>query len=279
MSISHYRRPLLFFALSTLIPWGLWLAAGVISHQAPRTQTLVAVTSLLGFAGLLAPMVIAFYLMMREPVLREDLWRRLFSLSSVRPVYWLVALSLILVTLLAAQAISLLFGYPASQFRLAGHASFTSGVFPVWFLLLAAPMIEELAWHSYGTDALRNRFNLLAASLIFGVFWSVWHIPLAGIRDYYQSNVVATGWIYGANFLVSVLPFAVVMNWLYYKSGRNIVITILFHITAGLYNEMFATEPMSKVIQTGLLILVSIWLVAREPDFFLRKSLPEDGVS
>ncbi|HHL20312.1 MAG TPA: CPBP family intramembrane metalloprotease [Aliiroseovarius sp.] len=276
MPISHYRHPLLFYVLATLIPWSFWFAAGRISHMTPLPPGATVLASALGFAGLLAPALIAFALMARDPVLRTDLARRLFSFSSVRPRYWLIAVTLILVTLLLAQAISLLFGYPATQFRLAGHASFSSGVFPVWFLLIAAPLIEELAWHSYGTDVLRARFSLLTASLIFGLFWGIWHIPLASIKDYYQSNVVAEGWIYGANFLISILPFVVVMNWLYYKAGRNIAITIVFHITAGLYNEMFQTHPMSKVIQTGLLTLFAIWLVVREPAFFLKRDLPPD---
>ncbi len=274
--VSRYRHPLLFFALATAIPWGFWIIAGQISHIEPPSATNITLASLLGLAGLLAPALIAFLLMARDPALRGDLHQRLFSLSGVRRRYWLIAATLIGVTLLLAQAISLLLGYPVSQFRLAEQASFSSGVFPVWFLLLAAPTIEELAWHSYGTDALRARLSLLAASLIFGLYWGIWHIPLASIKDYYQSNVVETGWIYGANFLLSILPFVVIMNWLYYKSRRNIPITILFHVSAGLYNEMFQTHPMSKVIQTGLLTLFALWLVAREPAFFLKRALPPD---
>ena len=31
-------------------------------------------------------------------------------------------------------------------------------------ILLAAPVIEELAWHSYGTDCFFKRFTLISAS-------------------------------------------------------------------------------------------------------------------
>jgi hypothetical protein len=59
-------------------------------------------------------------------------------------------------------------------------------------LLLLAPLIEELAWHTYGTDALRNKFNLFITSISFGIFWAVWHVPLSLIKDYqeYQREYV-----------------------------------------------------------------------------------------
>jgi len=59
-----------------------------------------------------------------------------------------------------------------------------------------------------------------------------------------------------------MFPFVIIMNWLYYKTGRNIIIPIIFHITAGYFNEIFATHSDSKVIQTILLLIVAIIFVA-----------------
>jgi membrane protease YdiL (CAAX protease family) len=141
----------------------------------------------------------------------------------------------------------------------------------VSFLLVIAPVIEELAWHSYGTDCLRRKFNLFNTSLIFGLFWGIWHLPLSSIRDYYQSNLLETGWIHGVNFLASILPYVILMNWLYYKTGRNILIAIVFHITAGFFNEIFATHPDSKIIQTVLLLILATYVVIRDRKLFFRQ--------
>src|SRR5699024_11589067 len=78
-----------------------------------------------------------------------------------------------LASILLAQAISLLFGYSITQFSFSEDFSFTGGVFSAWFLLLIAPILEELAWHSYGTDSLRRRFTLFTTSMIFAVFWAL----------------------------------------------------------------------------------------------------------
>lgn len=114
--------------------------------------------------------------------------------------------------------------------------------------------------------------NLFTVSMIFGLFWGIWHMSLATLRDYYQSNVVEEGWIYGLNFLVSIIPYVILMNWLYYKTRRNIIVTIIFHITAGFFNELFAPHPDSKIIQTGLLLILSICVVIRDKELFFEKN-------
>jgi membrane protease YdiL (CAAX protease family) len=142
-------------------------------------------------------------------------------------------------------------------------------------MLLLSPAVEELAWHSYGTDSLRARFNLFTTSIIFAVYWALWHFPLSFIKDYYHSNLVKIGWIYSLNFCFSIIPLVIIMNWLYYKTERNIPVIIIFHITAGFFNEIFATHPFSKVIQTVLLIILAMFLIIREKDFFFNKEYGE----
>ena len=51
----------------------------------------------------------------------------------------------------------------------------------------------------------------------FAAYWAVWHFHLAGIRGYYHANIAQEGWLYILNFIVSIFPFIILMNWLYYK--------------------------------------------------------------
>jgi membrane protease YdiL (CAAX protease family) len=218
-------------------------------------------------------MIIAFWFICRNRDLRNDTFGRFLNFRADKFLYYLLACLIMPVSILLAQAVSLLFGYSASQFVITGHFTFTSGVFPVWFLLILAPVIEELAWHSYGTDSLRSRMNLFAASLLFGLFWAIWHSPLALIKDYYHANVVNEGWLYSLNFMVSIIPYVILMNWLYYKTNRNILVAVVFHIAAGYFNEIFATHPDSKCIQTVILLIVSARVVIKERDLFFRKEI------
>ena len=271
--INEYRHPYLFYFLATAIPWACWGFAARISHL-PDYAYASELASLLAFGGLLSPVLVACALVRRSPRLMNDLRRRLVGLRGGKPVYWLLTLLLMPASILLAQLVSVAFGYPTSQFAFSEHYSFTSGVFPVWFLLLAAPLIEELAWHSYGTDCLRSRFSLFGASILFALFWGIWHLPLSLINDYYHSNLLETGWIHSLNFLVSLFPFVILMNWLYYRTGRSVLATVVFHVTAGYFNEIFATHPDSKVIQTGLLTILAVFVVLRESRLFFERGIP-----
>jgi membrane protease YdiL (CAAX protease family) len=77
------------------------------------------------------------------------------------------------------------------------------------------------------------------------------------------------------NFMISIIPFVILMNWLYYKTHRSILVAILFHITAGWFNEIFNTHPDSKIIQTIILFILSIVIIIRERDLFFRKEYIE----
>lgn len=276
--IQDYKHTYLFYFLATVIPWSFWAIAAYISHSSDYTYP-GELASLFAFAGLLAPTLIAFALVYRNKRLVNDMLQRLINLRTGKPVYWLLTFFLMPASILLAQLVSLLFGYPVAQFEFSESYSFTSGVFPVWFLLIAAPLIEELAWHSYGTDCLVNRFSLLKASMLFALFWGVWHIPLSFINDYYHSNLLVTGWIHSVNFLVSLFPFVIIMNWLYYKTGRSILSAIIFHVTAGYFNEIFATHPDSKVIQTVLLTIFAVFIVAKERRMFFDRSASVQSAS
>lgn len=269
--LQDYKHPYLFYFLATLIPWAFWGLAAYISHSADLAHA-AEWSSVMSFIGLLAPTIVGFALIFRNKRLITDLLNRLVNLRAGKPVYWVLTLVLMPISILLAQLVSVAFGYPASQFAFSENYSFTSGLFPVWFLLVAAPLIEELAWHSYGTDCLVSRFNLFKASILFAFFWGIWHIPLSFINDYYHSNVIETGWIHGVNFLVSLFPFVIIMNWLYFKTGRSVLAAIVFHITAGYFNEIFATHPDSKVIQTGLLTVFAIYILVKERTLFFGES-------
>lgn len=273
MYIHKFRHPVLFYALSLIVPWGLWFLAAYVSHITPNETIHSVIVTILGICGLAAPMMIAFLLIFKDPDLRTDLCSRFFNFKSIKLRYILIACGLMLTSILLAQAISLLFGYSLGQFALSETFSFTAGVFPAWFMLLLAPLLEELGWHTYGTDTLRRKLNVFNLSILFAVFWALWHFPLSFIKDYYQNNLAESGMIYSLNFAVSIIPFVLLMNWIYYKTGRNITLIIIFHITSGLFNEIFATHPDSKIIQTILLLILSVVIIIKNPKLFFNKTI------
>lgn len=267
---TAYSRPWTFFALSMVIPWGAWLTAGWISHSAYATELHWLVLAL-AIGGLCAPFVLTLVMVARYPTLRADLGARFTNVDRITPWAAVLAVALLPVFLLLGTGISLLFGYSPEQFELRNVFIAAAGGVPVWATLLLAPLVEELAWHGYGTDALVSRWTVWRTTMVFAIWWMLWHMPLATIAGSYQAEVVETGWLSSANFLVSVFPFMILMNWLYYRCGRNIWVPVLFHLSANIGNEVFATHPDTKAFQTMLLIVLCAWVLWHDRDLFFTK--------
>ncbi len=272
--IQRYDRPLTFYVFATLGPWAMWGAAGWLSHRDDIGSTGLAVVAGLLLLGLLFPFLAAWRLTGGDPVLRGDLRARLIQFGPRQIRLAALGAGIMLASILLAQAISLLFGYSAEQFRFAPHASFSAGILPGWAPLILAPIIEELSWHSYGTDCLRRSMSLFWASIVFALYWALWHGPLGLVAHYYQAQVVESGWLHTLNFTLSLFPFVIIMNWLYYRANRNIPVVIVFHLSAGLFNEMFQTHPDTKLIQTALLLTLTAAIIIGDPAFFFDRKIP-----
>src|SRR5690625_7729216 len=116
--------------------------------------------------------------------------------------------------------------------------------------------------------------NVFAASMLFTFIWFLWHIPLAFIDGYYHNEVVESGLLHTLNFPASMIAFVVLMNWLYFRSGRSILIPMIFHISATFSAEMFLTHPDSKIIQTVLLLIVCVFFFVKAGTLFLTSPSP-----
>jgi membrane protease YdiL (CAAX protease family) len=162
--------------------------------------------------------------------------------------------------------LSLWLGEPADQFRPVGGA----GALPLIVLaLVLAPTLEEVGWHGYGVDSLRARTGVLRATLLFGLLWSLWHAPLAFIEGTYQNQVASIdNPVFLANFFASVIPAAVIANWLYYKNDRSIVAAILLHAVVNAAAVLFSVGQVAKCIVTLLYVMVvAAVLVLDRPAF------------
>jgi len=276
MQLKNYNRPILFYGTAIFVPWFCWFILALLSHSKLwEDPNIVLGGSILGVFGLCGPFAISMTLILPDKEMRKELLSQIINFKGIRLRYWILSIALFPISILAAMAISLLFGHSISQFKIVENMSFSAGIFPAWFLLVIAPILEEFGWHTYGIHCLRNRFNLLVTSVIFCIIWGIWHMPLSFVKGYYQNVLVETGVIYSINFLVSLIPYLIIGNWLYYKTNRNMFLVILFHFLAGFSNEVFQTHPDSKVIQTILLLIFSIIIICKEKTFFFSKSHEE----
>jgi len=261
---QYAYKPWKFYALTMLATWVAWFLAAYFSYQTGKEPIMILLT----ITGSVAPFVVGLFMVYGSgsAALKRDFLIRLLQVNRVGLRHFPTILLLLPVSLLVAVAISVLFGKSTTQFMLVSELSL--------LIPILAPTFEEIGWRGYGVDSLRSRYNLLTASLLFALLWALWHVPLFFINTYYQNELWKMGIPYVLNFLVSLVPFTIIVNWLYYRANRSILAAILFHVVAVVSPEAFRVEESTKFIQTGILVVIAVSIVAKDLAFFTADSTP-----
>jgi membrane protease YdiL (CAAX protease family) len=94
----------------------------------------------------------------------------------------------------------------------------------LWLFVLGGPVAEEFGW-SYLSDRLDEQVPVIAATVLLGVVWGFWHLPLfflvvPGLLQHYMPFGLFVLFSVGLRFLFS---------WAYHKSGRRILSNLVFH--------------------------------------------------
>lgn len=103
---------------------------------------------------------------------------------------------------------------------------------PLAAVYLVSALAEEIGWSGYATTPLRRRWGALAAALVIGVVWAIWHIV-----PHLQTGRSAS-WIVGQS--VFTVLFRVVLVWLYDNTGGGILAPALCHAS---YNVAWSSFP------------------------------------
>jgi uncharacterized protein len=236
--VSAVRRyPLIsFFVLAYVFSWWPW----------PLAILGVASGSIIGFGPFLAALVVLALTGGRAGVVA--LLRRMVRWR-VRPVWYAAALLLPVGIALGATVLNVLLG---AQPPSAAELGAWPGLIPTFFLLLLIPGIggawEEPGWRGYALPNLQVGRSALLASLILGIVWAFWHLPLmvAGVIPWSD--------------IAYVIVQSVVYTWLFNNTSGSVLLVMLFHtmnnvISGGFFHAMFSGADW---VRQGWL-LVALW--------------------
>jgi membrane protease YdiL (CAAX protease family) len=102
-------------------------------------------------------------------------------------------------------------------------------VFPLlmsFFLtLITGAMGEELGWRGFLLARLQLKLNALISSLIVGVIWALWHLPLWTLPGYGWDTIP-----YWA-FALSAISSSVLFTWVLNNTGGSLVMATIIHLT------------------------------------------------
>jgi membrane protease YdiL (CAAX protease family) len=147
-------------------------------------------------------------------------------------------------------------------YRLVAGAWPPLGADPVYVLpfaiLLSTPVQsgEEIGWRGYALPRLASRFGLANASILLGVMWAVWHLPLFFFREadtYHRSFFL---------YLVQVTALSVAMAWLWQGTGRSLLLTMLMHAAYNNTKDIFTAVQPAATRTFGFSASLLSWIAA-----------------
>jgi len=92
--------------------------------------------------------------------------------------------------------------------------------------MILVPIGEEIGWRGYALPRLQRRYGSFRGSMVLGVLWAMWHIPMF-IASGMQST---SGWL----MLTSFLPGSLFFTWFYNRTKARLLLAVLLHVGAHL---------------------------------------------
>jgi len=149
-----------------------------------------------------------------------------------------------------------------------------------WYLMIAAIAVstwaqagEEIGWRGYALPRLSESLGLGPASVILGIIWATWHLPL-----FFFSGSDKVGQSFPL-YLLQVTALSVAMAWLYWRTGASLLLVMLLHGAVNNTKDIVpsadpnAISPwaMSQSLVAWLTVAL-LWIAAAYFLFRMRKT-------
>lgn len=226
----------LFFLLSFMIAWSAWYLAFTMH---------LPLIVFGAFAPAMAALIVS-YVQDRE----KGIANLLSALARTPSNIWLWAFAV---------------GYtPALKLLAAVVYRFANRAWPPfgsesWFVIVAAvgfgaifQVGEELGWRGYLLPALEKHMRLSTASLLLGVIWALWHLPFFVLPSspMYKESL--------PDFIVQVVLLSVAFAWLYWRSGRSLLLVMLLHSSFNNSKDIVVGLPIRYITLAGMALVAVV---------------------
>ena len=159
-------------------------------------------------------------------------------------------------------------------------------IFPLLLLveILTSGLAEEPGWRGFALPRLQRRFGPLLGTLILGVLWGGWHLPL-----FLTTWALSAGLLGIGEFILAAISLAIVITWVFNHTRGSLLMTILVHATVDAFGSAAAAtglvalawmqkyESLAELLAFGMVALLLI-VVTRGRLGYRRASSPSDAV-
>ncbi len=197
----------------------------------------------------------------------RDLFQSLFQRAGVG--WLLLALLTPLVLVLIAWALEPLLGGPQLAFATLPW----SAMLRFLPITLLSNVWEELGWRGYALPRLQQRYSALGTSVLMGLLWSLWHLPLMLNPDASMASLPL--WAEPV-FAVSL---TIIYTWLYNHTAGSLLYVSLFHAASNAVAfallDVHPDFTRHYVLMVGVTAVVAVALVVIFGPARLKRSVRE----
>jgi membrane protease YdiL (CAAX protease family) len=260
--IAVRRFPLIaFFLLVFGLTWPLLIADAVGSHRIPATRVPVPLQLLISYQPTVAALLVTWVTgggsavrSLLRGLLRWRVGLGWYALAVLGPgLFWLLVVAL--AAALDGRSMTLLSpevaGWSTPKLLLS---------FLPLFLVTTVVNGEEIAWRGFALPRLQADRSALTASLILGIVWGLFHLPLFWTAGSSQASQSIAG------FVAGTMALAVVFTWVYNGTSGSILLAYLLHGSINTWTRVLAVAqggPTVLRIQLVLMVIVAIALIVR----------------
>jgi membrane protease YdiL (CAAX protease family) len=140
---------------------------------------------------------------------------------------------------------------PASAFAVSELLPLIPGL--VITTLIAGPFTEEPAWRGFFLPRLQAKYSPLVASLIIGVIWWSWHLPLM-ISD-------PSGQRPPLPFLGVMLAFSILYTWIYNNANASLPLLALLHGVTNRFAAFLFPHQVGEYYMRLWWVYIALWCV------------------
>ena len=251
-SLFQRHSTLIFFLATFLISWSLWVPMALTGTHS--RLLLVAGTFGPASAALLLTWLEGGRQGLGELLKRLLIWR-------VSLVYYVFSFLATAAVVMAAIGIHTALGGTIPVFSIAGKLYLAIPVF--LYVLFMSVLGEEIGWRGFALPRLQRRHNALTTSLIIGLVWGLWHLPLFLMGDNFHKEIPIS------LFLLQDVALSIVLTWLYNSTGGSLLMVHLFHAASNTTLGLLPIMPMNcggqlrpLWIAVILLCLIAVIIIA-----------------
>ncbi len=228
MTHQHKNRdPWKFFLLTFAYSWVIWIPSVLDGIGIKLPFSVTGYSTVVVIIGAFAPLMAAITL-----VVREEGWSGIKTFFGqaldfhIKPVYLVLALALPLLIHVIAHYLALAVGLDVAKTLFPTDIPLAPIVLAIPYFILMLVLgggQEEFGWRGYAQEPLQEKIGVIPASLVIGLIWGIWHLPL-----WFMAGDLHSAYSFLA-FVMMTTSISIMYAWLYNSSGKKLIVVIFFH--------------------------------------------------